>query len=404
MKYFYVAKKQDGEVKTGEIEGIDDREVTAQLRSEGFWVTSLKPVAQKKNQAKGSFFDIFTSVPLKSKMIFCRHLAVMMSSGLSLSRALNILENQEKNATFKEVIKKVEDDVKKGVTLADSIARFPRVFNSVFVSMIKVGELSGNLEEILNILADQLEKDHKLVSKIRGAMIYPSIIFVVMIMMGILMMIFVVPKITKVFDDFDAELPFLTQMIIGISNFMAAHAIIVIGGFIGLVVGLRFFSQTLLGKQIFHQLFLKLPVVGDIVIKVNSARFSRILSSLLGSGVSLIESLTITSDTLGNYYYKKATKQAAIEVQRGITLSEVLMQYQSVFPFLVIQMVQVGEETGKTGEVLIKLAEFYEEEVEQITKNLSSIIEPVLMVLIGGAVGVFAVSIIQPIYSIMGQM
>lgn len=402
-KFFYVAKNQAGEVRNGDIEGGDEREIAENLKKEGFWIISLKQIAgQQKRSAP--FWSGFMRVSLKSKMIFCRHLAVMMSSGLALSRALNIIESQEQNTRFKAVIKRMEADIKKGISFADALAQHPGVFNRVFVSMVKVGETSGNLEEILNILADQLEKDHKLVSKVRGAMIYPGIILSVMVLMGILMMILVVPKITSLFEEFNAQLPPLTRFVVAVSKFMSKNVILTFVILLGTVAGTRFFAKTEPGTKIFHKIFIKAPVIGSIITKVNSARFSRILSSLMKSGVALVESLNITSDTLGNYYYKKATMQAAKDVQKGIQLSQVLKNYENFFPHLLIQMVEVGEETGKTEQVLLKLAIFYEEEVDQITKNMSSIIEPVLMVIIGAAVGVFAISIIQPIYSLMDKM
>jgi len=402
-KYKYTARNKAGEVSQGEMDATDKREVVEALRKDGFWPTAIEE-QKKKQKGKGSFMDKFQKVPLKNKMIFCRHLAVMIGSGLPLSKALSILAVQEKNKTLKIICEKLSNDVKKGVSFADALEKYPNVFNSIFFSMVRMGELSGNLEEILKILADQLEKDHKLVSKIRGAMIYPSVIVVVMFVIGILMMTFVLPKITKIFDDFDAELPILTKIVINSSNFMAAHSWQVIVGLVGIVLGIRFFAKSPPGVRVFHKMFIKLPILGAIVVKVNSARFSRILSSLLDSGTSLVESLKITSDTLGNYYFKKVIKQASLEVQKGITLAEILKKHQNTFPYLVVQMIEVGEETGKTPDVLKKLAGFYEEEVDQITKNLSSIIEPILMVVIGSAVGLFAVSIISPIYSIMDSM
>jgi type IV pilus assembly protein PilC len=401
--FSYEAKNKDGEVETGESVFSSKGELVDQLRKRGFWPVVIEEIELKK--AKSSFFGGFIKVSLKSRMIFCRHLAVMIGSGLSLSKALNILSTQERNKSFKAVIEKIALDVKKGITFADSMQKYPKVFDSVFVSMVRMGELSGNLEEILLILSEQLEKDHKLVSKVRGAMIYPSVIIVVMIIIGFLMMTFVIPKITVIFKEFGAELPLLTRIVINMSDFMAANSILTIAIAIISVVSIQMFYKTNAGQKFFHKLFLKAPVLGAVITKVNSARFSRILSSLLSSGTSLVEALKITSDTLGNYYYKKACSEAAQKVQKGIELSRILKEgYQDVFPYLVIQMMEVGEETGKTPEILKKLAYFYEEEVDQITKNLSSIIEPILMVVIGSAVGLFAIAIISPIYSVMSNI
>jgi len=228
---------------------------------------------------------------------------------------------------------------------------------------------------------------------------------VVMVIMAFLMLAFVVPKITAIFNDFDAELPFLTQVILNLSNFISQNILFSSILILSLAGGILSFYKTTLGKSFFHRLFLSAPILGPIVRKVNSARFARILSSLLNSGVSFVEALRITSDTLGNFHFKKMLNLAAEEVQKGVNLSKILSSSsQNYFPYLVLQMLEVGEETGKTSEVLKKLAEFYEEEVEQTTKNLSSIIEPVLMVIIGVAVGIFAIAIIQPVYSIMEKI
>ncbi len=402
-KFSYTARNKTGKILKGEMDASNQREVAETLKKDGFWLTNVHEIKQKK-KARASFMDRFKKVPLKNRMIFCRHLAVMIGSGLTLSKALSILSVQEKNKVLKTICDKLATDVKKGISFADALEKFPNVFSSIFFSMVRMGEMSGNLEEVLKVLSDQLEKDHKLLSKIRGAMVYPAVIVIVMFVIGILMMTFVLPKITKIFEDFDAELPIMTQIIISTSNFMANNSWKVVGGIVVAIVGVHFFMKTAIGIRIFHKFYIKVPIFGSIVTKVNSARFSRILSSLLKSGTSLVDSLRITSETLGNYYFKRAVLQASKEVQKGTTLSDILEKHSNIFPYLVVQMIGVGEETGKTDDVLLKLAQFYEDEVDQITKNLSSIIEPVLMVIIGAAVGFFAISIISPIYSIMDSM
>jgi type IV pilus assembly protein PilC len=399
MKFEYFAKNKNNEEKKGEMEAQSEKEVAEKLKEEQFWPIYIEEI--KKKKLNKSFISGIFSIPLKEKMIFCRHLAVMISSGLSISRALKDLGEQERNKGFQKIIFILGEDVKKGLSLADAMTKHPQAFDKVFISMVKVGETGGSLDEILNILSIQLEKDHKLISKVRGALIYPAIIVSVMIIIGILMMMFVVPKITQVFDEFGADLPFLTKMIIAISDFMASQILLTLGIIFVIIGSVFFFYKSPAGKVFFHKIFLKLPVINILIIKLNSARFSRILSSLLESGVSLVESLKITSDTLGNYYFKIAIKEASEDVQKGKALSEILSQKNTPFPFLVVNMLKVGEETGKTPDVLKKLASFYEEEVEQTTQNLSSVIEPVLMVVVGIAVAIFAIAIIKPIYSLM---
>ncbi|MFO7807674.1 MAG: type II secretion system F family protein [Candidatus Moraniibacteriota bacterium] len=399
-KFNFYAKNEKGEEKKDSIEAESKKSAIEKLKEDGFWVVYIKEEKKKSNK-EGSFLDSLMGVPLKNKMIFCRHLAVMVASGLSLSKALKILGNQEKNKVFKKVILNIAGNVKQGMSLADSLAKYPNIFNKIFVSMVRVGEKGGSLEDILNILASQLEKDHKLISKIRGALIYPAIIIVVMIVIAILMMMFVIPKITNIFEEFDAELPIMTQVVIAISDFMSANILLTFGIIITFVLSVVGFYKTPSGRKVFHKMFLKAPIIGQLVTKVNSARFARILSSLLKSGVSLVEALEITADTLGNYYFKDAVENASKQVQKGVDLSDVLSEYDKTFPYLVIQMVKVGEDTGQTPQILLKLANFYEDEVQQTTQNLSSVIEPILMVIIGAAVGFFAIAIIQPIYSLM---
>ena len=335
--------------------------------------------------------------------MFARHLGVMLSSGLSVPRALDVISNQTKSKKFKNILAKIGEDVKTGNTLADSLAK-AGVFDDLSVNMIRVGELGGSLEEVLVLLADQLEKEHNLISKVRGAMYYPSVIFVVMIGIGIAMMTFVVPQLTAVFADTQATLPASTKMIIDSSNFMAGHKLLVLFFIIFIVLFIIIFFKTKMGKRAAAFLSLKVPVIKNIVVKVNTARFARIYASLLRSGVPVAESLKIISETLTNRYYQDAFKKVGAEVQKGKPLHEELAAYPKLFPILIVQMVEVGEETGKTVDVLSDLARFYEEEIDQLTKNLSSIIEPVLMVIIGSAVGFFAISMIMPMYSIMDQM
>lgn len=402
-QFVFTAKNNKGEIKKGQIEGKDKRSIVENLRSEGFFVTAIEEIGEEKKDKTSSGGGLFSKVSLKDKMMFARHLGVMLSSGLSLPRALRVISNQTKNKKFRRILTNLENDIKTGNSLADSLGKYP-VFDELSINMIRVGEAGGNMEEVLGLLADQLEKEHNLLSKVRGAMYYPSVILLVMIGVGIAMMIYVVPKLTTVFSDISTTLPLSTRMIIATSNYMASHQIIVIGGVLIFAAALFAFFKTSAGKKISSIIFFKAPVIKNVVIKVNNARFARIYSSLTKSGVSVVESLKIISRTLTNSAYQKAFHEIGEGVQKGKTLHEGLASYPSLFPILVVQMVEVGEETGKTVEVLLNLAHFYEEEIDQITKNLSSIIEPVLMVIIGSAVGFFAISMIMPMYSVMENM
>lgn len=401
-KFLYTAKHiATGDTKGGELVAKDEKDLAQELRQEGFLITSVKLIEEDANGVQIRFFDRFTAIPLKEKMVFTRNLAVMVSSGLTVSRSVNNLSLQTRNKRFQRILQTVYEDVQAGKQLSEGLARYPSVFNELFVNMIAVGEVSGNLEEVLDILAVQLEKEHDLLSKVRGALIYPAVIVVAMIGIAILMLTYILPKITQVFKDMEVQLPATTVFIMNLSDFIRHHWIITTGLFVGAIVGTRLAAKTDTGRHFFHWLFLRLPIVGNIVIKVNCARFARIYSSLLKSGVSVVNALTIVARTLGNVYYQEALAAGIEEVQKGTELSKIVEKYPKIFPLLVPQIIQVGEETGKTETVLQRLAEFYEEEVSQITKNMSSIIEPVLMLLIGGSVGFFAVAMLQPMYSVL---
>lgn len=400
-KFLYTTKNiTTGETSGGEREAKDEKTLAQDLREQGLLLTSHKEVKETQS-LHIKFFDRFSSVPLKEKMIFTRNLAVMVSSGLTVSRAVHNLSIQTKNKRFNKILLGVYDDVQSGKTLADSLAAYPSVFNELFTSMIGVGEVSGNLEEILEILALQLEKENDLRSKVIGALIYPAVILVAMIGIAVLMLTYILPRIMSVFQDMDVKLPAMTLFIMAMSDFLRNHAIVCVVASVILIVGIKVFYGTKKGQRFFSFVFVHLPIIGSIVVKVNCARFARIYSSLLKSGISVVVGLGIVSKTLSNVYYRDALADAIGEVQKGVELSKVVYKYPRIFPTLVPQILEVGEETGKTESVLRRLAEFYEEEVSQITKNMSSIIEPILMLLIGSAVGFFAVAMLQPMYSVL---
>lgn len=400
-KYIYTAKNiQTSQSLSGELVAENEHDLATQLRAGGALLTSHHEVKEKKG-VEVKFLANFSKVPLKEKMLFTRNLAVMVSSGLPVPRAIHNLSVQTKNKRFSKILNTVSEDLQSGMSLGDALSKHPGVFNELFVNMVAVGEVGGSLEEVLEILATQLEKDHELVSKVKGALVYPAVILVAMTGVGVLMLTYILPKITGVFKDMNVTLPATTRFIMAISDFLINNWILAIILVMVVVFGIRFFSKTTLGKGFFGHLYLFLPILGPIVVKVNCARFARIYSSLLSSGVPVTNALSIVERTLSNVHYKKAMKEATEEIQKGVNLSDILIRYPKLFPVLVPQIIQVGEETGKTEMVLGRLATFYEEEVSQITKNMSSIIEPVLMVVIGAGVGFFAVAMLQPMYSVL---
>jgi len=404
--FLYTAKNQEGETKAGKLEATNEHELAAVLRQEGLILIS----AETADNEKKFGLDIkkmiarLGHISLVEKMMFTRHLAIMVKAGLSLNQALKTLAEQTKNPRFKRAIIVIEDNVRQGKTFSESLALYPKIFNNLYVNMVKVGETSGNLDEVLNNLAEQMKKDHDLISRIRGAMIYPAVIIIAMVGIGILMMIMVVPKLTEVFDELNVDLPLSTQLIIGVSNFLQNHLIwslvILVASIFLIKLSLR--NKTI--KKALHKVYLYTPILGPLLKKINSARFARTIGSLTESGVSIVKSLEITAETLGNIHFKKSLITCGQEVQKGRELSKSLSNYKNLYTPMVIQMVEVGEQTGNLSSILKTLAEFYEEEIDKITKNLSSIIEPVIMIVVGAAVGFFAVSMIQPMYSMMGGL
>ena len=403
--FYYTAKNQEGETRNGALEAKDEETLAHTLRQEGLVLISARVFEEEKKSKKipliSKIKGIFSRVSLVEKLMFTRHLAVMIGAGFSLHKALEVLAKQTNNQTFKKIINNLVVGIKKGETFADNLTRYPKVFNNFFVSMVKVGEKGGNLEEVLKILSQYLKKEHDFISKVRGAMVYPSVIVVAMIVIGIVMMVAVVPKITAMFKELKVELPLTTRIVMAISDFLSNYFIITVIVFFVLLFILIRFLKTKKGKYLSSWIFLKFPFLGKLTKQMNCARFSRSFSSLMESGVPVVESLTITAQTVGNLFYTKSLLEVATEVKKGKNIQESLEKYKDIYPVLVSQMVGVGEQTGELSDIINRLADFYEEEVTNITNNLASIIEPVLMIIIGAVVGFFAVSMIQPMYSMM---
>lgn len=406
--FFYNAKSTTGEEKSGTYEAADKTDLARYLRQQNLFLISANILGQKsqKKHIKIILTDIIDKlqpISLVDKMLFARHLSVMIKAGLSLNQALEVLSQQTKNRKFSKIINNLNKSVQKGTMLSDALANYPKTFSNLFVSMVRVGESGGKLEESLRLLAGQIEKDHRLISKVKGAMAYPLVIVVAMFGIGVLMMITVVPNLVKTFQELKIDLPLTTRVIIALSEFLTKYT------YLSLLIVILFiliFAQILktkIGKRAFDWSALNLPIINTATRKINSARLARTLSSLIASGVSIIKSLQVVSEVLTNGYYAESLQFAGKEIEKGKSLSDSFQKYSTLYPPLIIQMVKVGEKTGTLNDILDELANFYEEETDDLTKNLSSIIEPVLMVIIGGAVGFFAISMIQPMYSMVSS-
>jgi len=403
--YFYTAKSLKGEPRSGTLEAKDKSELARVLRQEGYVLISAsleeEDIKRKKFKISLSFLR---RVSLTEKMMFTKNLQVMIAAGISLPRALGTLALQARSKKFKEALLNIAEEITRGKSFSDSLARHPNIFPELFTSMIKVGEEAGTLEEVLKTLTQQMEREYELKSKIKGAMIYPAVIICAMIGIGILMLIMVVPKLAETFKELNIELPLTTRLVIGLGVFLAKKWYFGILIIIGLFFIFRTILKTKRGKRMIDSLSLKIPIISPIIKKTNSASTVRTLSSLFASGVPIVRSLEIVSAALGNIYFREAMAESAEKVRKGSKLSESLKPYQDIYPSIIIQMIEVGEETGETSDILGRLADFFEEEVGNATKNLSAVIEPVLMLIVGAVVGFFAISMIQPMYSMLGAM
>ncbi len=398
MEFSYVAQNAQKQNVEGTIEGPDKFAVARSLRASSLFPLSVR---ETKKVEGISFSKFFGKIKLHEKIVFTHNLAGMLTAGLTLSRALDVIKKQNRNPAFERVLTGVLATVTEGGTLSDALAKYPKIFSTLFVSMVRAGEESGNLSATLGDIGVSLEKSYDLNRKVKGAMMYPMVIVSAMVIIGILMLIFVVPTLTKVFTDMGTKLPPTTQFIITLSDAASHHPFLFVGT-IGLVVGgILFLFRSPKMATFTDRAVLKLPVVGTIVKEVNTARTTRVLSSLLGAGVEMTRALTITEDIMQNTKYKEVLARAGEAVQKGGTLSSVFLAETKLYPVMMGEMIAVGEETGALTNMLADVAKYYEAEVDAKTKNLSTIVEPVLMVFIGGAVGFFAISIISPIYSLM---
>lgn len=401
-EFSYKAITADGATVTDTIEAVDRYALARKLKTEGKTLVSAEVISV--GGAQKSWYrrlnDMFMRVKVREQIIFARNLSAMVKAGLPLSRALSVMGRQSKNKLFKEILTQVEASVQKGLSLSAALAEYPKAFPKLFVAMVRAGEESGRLAEALGNLSTQLDKAYQLKRRVRGAMIYPSIVISVMVLVGIAMLVFVVPTLTSTFEELGVELPLSTRVIVGMSDVIQNNTILFVLGLGALIFGGVIAFRTSRGKRFFESLFLHTPVIGEMVKETNAARTARTLSSLLTSGVEVVNALSITRDVLQNSFYKEVIAEAEERIQRGDPISEIFIAHENLYPVLVGEMISVGEEAGNLPEMLNNVAEFYESEVEEKTKNLSTIIEPVLMVIIGVVVGFFALSMITPIYSI----
>lgn len=402
MKLTYKAINAEGDSYTDSMEVADRYELARILKGKGETLVSVDDPNEE------SAFSVWikkinnsvTTVKLKEKIFFAQNLSAMLAAGLSLSRALTVTERQTRNKKFKAVIIALQTSVQKGHSLSDSLAEHPRVFPPIFISMVHAGEESGRVADALTTIASQLDQAYQLKRKIKGAMMYPSIIMIAMVIVGVLMMMFVVPTLTATFVELNVDLPKSTQLIIFVSDFMKNNVVITLGLMIGVIVLATALFRWKKTRRGYEWLFLHMPLIKGLVQETNAAQTTRTMASLLTAGVEIVQAIEITREVMQNSYYKEVLIEAEELIQKGKPMSEAFLGKEHLYPVLVGEMMAVGEEVGNLSEMLDRVATFYEDDVSQRTKDLSTIIEPFLMVIIGGVVGFFAISMITPIYSL----
>lgn len=422
MKYAYKARTRDGKTISGTSDVPSKAALIEALGKQGARPILIREsdAAAKKSGAKGGFFK--PKVKSRDLVVFTRQLSTMVSAGVPLPKALSTLGQQSENKYFKAVIAAIGKDIESGISLGEAFAKYPDVFSDVYISMVRAGEAGGILDEILKRLAVQTEKDATIRKKIKGAMTYPIVILSITIVAFFGLMIFVIPKIGKILTDLggpDAKLPIYTRALLGFSNFSLGSSIVrmvpglgsvpvlgrlpnlvfIMGAFFVAMFYLLRYIRTPGGKYKFHSLLLRLPILKTVIVKVAISRFARTFASLASAGVAVLDALAVTGGAIGNKVIQEELANAAKEVQNGKPLSQAIAQSKH-FPPIVPQMLAVGEETGQIDTILVKVADFYDEEVDTVIDSLGSILEPLMIIILGSIVGLIAASVMGPIASL----
>ncbi len=398
-EWVYEARTRAGEVQTGIIEADSKEAVQSRLRAR-----QLNPVKIKK-KSRELKLSFGTGVSPKELVVFVRQFATMIDAGLPLVQCLDILSSRGENKALNEILKDVKEYVEQGGTFSEGLARHPKLFDELFVNLVRAGEMGGILDTILNRLAGYIEKRVKLAQQVRGAMVYPVAIFIVAIIVVVVMLAWVIPSFKSMFAEFGGEdsLPALTQMVIAASEGFLSNIHWIVLGTAALIFGITYFYRQPAGKHFFHRTLLVLPILGPVMRKISVARFTRTLGTLLSAGVPILDALDVVKKSAGNVIVEEAIQQTANKIREGRTMAEPLME-TNVFPPMVVQMIGVGEQTGALDTMLNKIADFYEEEVDIAVAALTSLLEPLMMVFIGGIVGVILISMYLPIFSIAGKV
>ena len=401
MKFKYQAKNEKGEMQSGTVEASNEAAAIETLQLHKLVVVSVIPIMEISALFRNVKF--LQKVPAKDLVIFSRQLATLIEAKISLLEALKTLHKQTNNAFFREKIFEIANDIEGGRSLSYSLARHPKIFSEFYVNLIKAGEVSGNLQESLLYLAEHVEKQYDLENKIKGAMYYPAFILLAFFAVGIIVMIYVIPQLTAIIEESGQELPITTRMLIASSHFLRYYGWILIVFGVTMGIGTKRYVDTPEGKMNWDRMKLKIPVMGELFRKISLVRFSENLSTLIKGGVPIVRSLQITGSVIGNDVFKELIFKTAEKVKSGTSIAKVLKESPEI-PLIVVQMISIGERSGKLDSILDNIARFYTREVNNVVDNLSTLIEPVLIVLMGIGVGIMVSAILLPIYNIAGGM
>lgn len=402
MKFLFKARTQAGELKDGAVDASSKEKAIEVLQKNGLFLVSIEGEKQGEGWKK-DFMKYFDKVTPKELVIFYRQLATLIGARVPIITSLVAIREQMESKYFRTVIQEMINDIEDGSALSTAMERHKDIFSVLALGITRAGEASGNLKSSIQHIADNVEKNYNLTSRVKSALTYPALVLIVFVIVGFLVMTFIVPRLLQMVKDLDVEIPWYTKVIMGITSFMASYwwaIIIVIAGIIGALV---YYFRTEEGANEWDRIKIKIPKFGSIFKGIYMTRFSENLSVLLASGIPIIKALTVVGAVVGNRVYEKIILSAAEEVRTGGSMSAALKKY-SEFPPIVTQMIKIGEESGKTDEILKEVARFYEQETDTVTKNLTALIEPVMIIFMGVAVGLLAVSVIMPIYDVAGKI
>lgn len=402
MKFVFKAKNNDGVLKEGIIEALDRNAAGMVLQKNNLVPISLREDGRTSGLVK-ELSRIWDGVSVKEQVNFFRQLSVLIEAKVPITSSIVTIAEETDNAYFRILLKEIKDDVDDGMSLSEAFGKFPEVFSPLVVNLIRAGEISGSLQKTIAYIADNLERNYHLASKIRGALTYPVFVLSAAGVIGMLVSIFILPKLTIMLKEYQVALPWYTKMIIGFSDFMEQYWLAVFVGIVGVVSGFVYYLNTENGKRWWDEVILGIPIIGKVAQYIYTARMAENLSVLLNSGIPVVKALTLTSSIVSNRVFERVLLDAAEEVKTGGNISSVFLK-STVMPRMVSQMFRIGEESGTLVQVLKSVSDFYTAEVDILTKSLTALLEPVLIIFLGVGVGIMVVGILMPIYDIAGQV